>query len=101
MVNSMEVANCSNVYFNFDEEEKLNTIFEKNKNPQRIIELLSMICGEKIYPNDTLVIFDEIQECPAALNSLKYFRQMNIISLPQAVYLEPRLHSPNPIRWGW
>ena len=35
------------VYFNFDEEDELKSIFEKNKNPQRIIELLSMIAGEK------------------------------------------------------
>ena len=64
------------VYFNFDEEDKLKSIFETNKNPQRIIELLSMIAGEKIYPLDTLVIFDEVQECPEALNALKYFKEM-------------------------
>lgn len=63
------------VYFNFDEEDELKSIFEVNKNPQRIIELLSMIAGEKILPGETLVIFDEIQECPAALNALKYFKE--------------------------
>ncbi|HBA47635.1 MAG TPA: AAA family ATPase, partial [Lachnospiraceae bacterium] len=63
------------VYFNFDEEDELKSIFETNKNPQRIIELLSLISEEKILPGKTLVIFDEIQECPAALNSLKYFRE--------------------------
>lgn len=65
----------SYVYFNFDEEEELNSIFETNKNPHRIIELLSMIAGEKILPEETLVIFDEIQECPEALNTLKYFKE--------------------------
>lgn len=65
----------SYVYFNFDEEEELNSIFEANKNPHRIIELLSMIAGEKILPEETLVIFDEIQECPEALNTLKYFKE--------------------------
>lgn len=64
------------VYFNFDEEDELKSIFETNKNPQRIIELLSMIAREKIYPLDTLVIFDEVQECPEALNALKYFKEM-------------------------
>ena len=49
------------VYFNFDEEDELKSIFETNKNPQRIIELLSMIAGEKILPGETLVIFDEVQ----------------------------------------
>lgn len=63
------------VYFNFDEEDELKSIFEANKNPQRIIELLSMIASEKILPSKTLVIFDEIQECPAALNALKYFKE--------------------------
>ncbi len=63
------------VYFNFDEEEQLKSIFEANKNPHRIVELLSMIAGEKIFPEDTLIIFDEIQECPEALNALKYFKE--------------------------
>ena len=63
------------VYFNFDEEDALKSIFEANKNPHRIIELLSMICGEKIEPEKTLIIFDEIQECPEALNTLKYFKE--------------------------
>ncbi|MBD5477585.1 MAG: AAA family ATPase [Lachnospiraceae bacterium] len=63
------------VYFNFDEEDELKSIFETNKNPHRIIELLSLITGEKIMPEDTLIIFDEIQECPEALNTLKYFNE--------------------------
>ena len=63
------------VYFNFDEEDELKSIFETNKNPHRIIELLSMICGERIEPGKTLIIFDEIQECPEALNTLKYFKE--------------------------
>lgn len=63
------------VYFNFDEDDQLKSIFEANKNPHRIIELLSMICEEKIEPGDTLIIFDEIQECPEALNALKYFKE--------------------------
>lgn len=65
----------SYVYFNFDEEDELKSIFETNKNPHRIIELLSMIAGKKILPGETLVIFDEIQECPEALNTLKYFKE--------------------------
>ena len=63
------------VYFNFDEEDELKSIFEVNKNPQRIVELLSLIAGEKILPEKTLIIFDEIQECPPALNTLKYFKE--------------------------
>ena len=63
------------VYFNFDEEDDLKSIFQTNKNPFRIIELLSMISGEPIKPGNTLIILDEIQECPEALNSLKYFKE--------------------------
>ena len=65
----------SYVYFNFDEEDELQSIFETNKNPKRIIELLSLVVGEKILPGTPLVIFDEIQECPSALNALKYFKE--------------------------
>ncbi len=63
------------VYFNFDEEDALGSIFTSNKNPHRILELLSLISGEKILPEKTLIIFDEIQECPEALNALKYFKE--------------------------
>lgn len=63
------------VYFNFDEEDELKSIFEVNKNPYRIIELLSMISGERILSGETLIIFDEIQEGPEALNTLKYFKE--------------------------
>lgn len=63
------------VYFNFDEEDELKSIFQANKNSHRIIELLSMISGEKIQPGETLILFDEIQECPEALNTLKYFKE--------------------------
>ena len=63
------------VYFNFDEEEALKSVFESNKNPERIVELLSMIAGTKIEQGETLLIFDEVQECPEALNSLKYFHE--------------------------
>lgn len=63
------------VYFNFDEEDEIKSVFEANKNPHRIIEILSMIAGVKILPEKTLIIFDEIQECPEALNTLKYFKE--------------------------
>ena len=70
-------ASCytSFAYFNFDEEDELKSIFRTNKNPNRIVELLSLIAGVKILPEKTLIIFDEIQECPEALNSLKYFKE--------------------------
>ena len=63
------------VYCNFDEEHDLRSIFETNKDPNRIIELLGLLSGQLILPEQTLIIFDEIQECSEALNSLKYFRE--------------------------
>ncbi len=60
-------------YFSFDKEEGLSGIFEKNKDPARIISQLGTIYNDKIEPQKHLIVFDEIQECPNALNSLKYF----------------------------
>ncbi len=64
------------VYFNFDENDALSEIFLQNKDPKRILQYLSMISGETIRPGKTLILLDEIQECPAALNSLKYFYEL-------------------------
>ena len=62
-------------YFNFDHDEDLQNLFESSKNPQRILEQLTFIYKKEIRPEKTLIIFDEIQECPHALNSLKYFQE--------------------------
>ncbi len=62
-------------YFNFDHDEDLQNIFVNTKSPKRILEQLSFIYGKAILPEKTLIIFDEIQECPNALNSLKYFQE--------------------------
>ena len=60
-------------YFNFDYDKGLSELFLNTKDPKRIIEQLSLASGKKISPISTLIIFDEIQECSDALNSLKYF----------------------------
>lgn len=60
-------------YFNFDHDDALAKLFISTKDPKRIIEQLSLANGKKISQGTTLIIFDEIQECPDALNSLKYF----------------------------
>lgn len=66
--------NYNNVaYFNFDEQEELKTYFETTKDVNRILQNLTMINGSPILPYKTLIIFDEIQECNKALNTLKYF----------------------------
>lgn len=61
-------------YFNFDGNEGLKSLFEYDFDVERIIdELSSIVLGKKIIPGKTLVIFDEIQACPRAITSLKYF----------------------------
>ncbi len=60
-------------YFNFEEQPDLKQFFENTKDIQRIIQNLSLVHGAPILPQKTLIIFDEIQECNEALNTLKYF----------------------------
>ena len=62
-------------YFNFDHDASLAELFVSTKDPKRIIEQLSFVVGRKIESANTLIIFDEVQECPDALNSLKYFAE--------------------------
>lgn len=62
-------------YFNFDHDTELYNMFENTKDPLRILEQLSFVYGKAIIPGKTLIVFDEIQECPNALNSLKYFEE--------------------------
>ena len=66
-----EYRNVVNI--NFELNKPFRDIFEQNLEPQRIIREISVQTGETIFPHETLIFFDEIQSCPAALNSLKYF----------------------------
>lgn len=60
-------------YFNFDENEEFKQFFEITKDTKRILENLTMASGQKILPEKTLIIFDEIQDSPNVINSMKYF----------------------------
>lgn len=62
-------------YFNFEEQRALADYFKGEIKPSRIVEGLSISRGAPIIPGTTLIIFDEIQEAPEALNSLKYFQE--------------------------
>ncbi len=62
-------------YVNFEQKDILGKVFEGTLSPKRIIEQLSIYHGKKIEPQDTLIIFDEVQELPRALTSLKYFAE--------------------------
>lgn len=61
--------------FNFDKTEELAAIFEKTKDITRILKELTLFTNVPIEPGKTLLIFDEIQACEGALNSLKYFAE--------------------------
>jgi len=61
------------VYFNMEDSGEMTTIFERDLNPERIIRELAAKCGQSIFKDDTLIIFDEIQANERALTSLKYF----------------------------
>lgn len=64
-------------YFYFEGNHGLQSIFDYDLDPYRIIsELSELICKKPIIPGKTLVIFDEIQACPRAVTSLKYFCEL-------------------------
>lgn len=60
-------------YFNFDEHEEYKEFFETTKDVDRIIQNLTMVSAQKILPGKTLIIFDEVQDCPKVINAMKYF----------------------------
>ena len=62
-------------YISFDNNPRLDTLFQKDFNIKRIIDGLNIEVGFNITPKETLIIFDEIQENPLALTSLKYFSE--------------------------
>lgn len=61
------------VKFDFDRQPELKAVFQMTKEPARLLRELSLYCTDPIIAGETLIIFDEIQECEEALNSLKYF----------------------------
>jgi len=61
------------VKFDFDRQSELKSVFQVTKSPERLVKELSLYCEQPIVSGKTLMIFDEIQECEEALNSLKYF----------------------------
>ena len=76
-------------YFNFDENPEYRDFFATTKDVRRIIPNLAMAGGQEIQPGRTLLIFDEIQDCPEVLNALKYFHE-NAPEYHVACALSPR-----------
>lgn len=63
------------VYINFDNNSQMVDLFSHDLGVERIITGLELYSGQKIYAERTLLIFDEVQEVPQALTSLKYFNE--------------------------
>ena len=66
-------AYVDTVYINFDSNSRIAELFASDLDTDRLILGLELYSGRKIDPNNTLLIFDEVQEVPRALASLKYF----------------------------
>lgn len=66
-------AYADTVYINFDSNSRMAELFASDLNTERLIMGLELYAGRKIDPERSLLIFDEVQEVPRALTSLKYF----------------------------
>lgn len=66
-------AYADTVYINFDANSRMAELFASDLNTDRLIMGIELYAGRKIDPEHTLLIFDEVQEVPRALSSLKYF----------------------------
>lgn len=66
-------AYAETIYINFDSNPRMSKLFESDLDIDRIIMGIELYSDKKIDPDNTLIIFDEIQEVPRALSSLKYF----------------------------
>jgi uncharacterized protein len=61
--------------FDFELNPNLKGVFSGSLEPSQILMQLEAACGQSIVPGETLVFFDEIQECPRAIASLRYFKE--------------------------
>ena len=77
------------VYFNLETNLAVNSYFETDIHPLRIIQYLETASGQRIIPEETLLVLDEIQSCPRALTALKTFCEEahNTILYVRVVYL--------------
>ena len=66
-------AYADTVYINFDSNSRMADLFSADLDTDRLIMGLELYAGRKINPENTLLVFDEVQEVPRALTSLKYF----------------------------
>ena len=81
-------------YFNFDENEEYKQFFETTKDVDRILQNLMLASGQKIEPEKTLIIFDEVQDCPKVINSIANKRN---ITPAQVILACGMVNSSTPI----
>ena len=79
----------------FLSNDDARVIFEGRLDPRRILDMASMLTGVQVREGETLVILDEVQECPRALTSLKYFceRMRELPVIATGSYMGVAMHS--------
>jgi len=73
-----EFANAEyddSIYISFDKDVDAIRLFDETKDPKLLLQRMALMHGKTVLPEKTLIILDEIQECPNALGSLKYFNE--------------------------
>jgi predicted AAA+ superfamily ATPase len=76
LLNEFAKKNYRNIiYINFESNPNKKIMFEKDLDPKRIIEEIELDILKKIIPEETIIIFDEIQQAPKAITALKYFKE--------------------------
>ncbi len=89
------------VYVRFDKDIQVKESFEKDFDTKRLLDVLHYHSSKRIIPGKTLILLDEIQECPAALTSLKYFcedeREHHIIAAGSLLGLEEHVGTGFPV----
>ncbi len=89
------------IYLNFEENPQLASLFENTLNAKTIIENISIYFGKKIETDDTLLFFDEVQEVPQVITSLKYFHEqipnLHIIAAGSLLGISVARHHSFPV----
>ena len=88
-------------YISFDSNENMRLVFESGFDVKRILLMLQAETAKSIHPEKTLIIFDEVQECPRAVTALKYFcenaREYHIIAAGSLLGLQVNSGSGFPV----
>lgn len=89
------------VYINFESAKTLQSVFKEDYSIERIIKVLEIHSGMKIVPGSTLIVFDEIQEAPGGITSLKYFaedaKEYHLIAAGSLLGLATHKHTSFPV----